>query len=88
MEDSRLFGTPLSTRHKLSKDDDSKEVNQTTYRSMISKLQYFVHVRLNIELQVGIVAIFLANPRESFDAIKRILRYLKGTKDYGLWYKK
>ena len=27
MEHSRLFGTPMSTRHKLSKDDDSKEVN-------------------------------------------------------------
>ena len=27
MEDSRPIGTPMSTRHKLSKDGDSKEVN-------------------------------------------------------------
>ena len=32
MEDSRLVGTPTSTKHKLSKHDDSKEVDQTTYR--------------------------------------------------------
>ena len=38
MEDSRLVGTPMSTRHKLLKNDDSKEVDQTTYISMIRKL--------------------------------------------------
>ena len=32
MEDSRPIGTPVSTRHKLSKIDDSKEVDQTTYK--------------------------------------------------------
>ena len=38
MEDSRPVGTPMSTRHKLSKNDDSKEVDHTKYRSMIGKL--------------------------------------------------
>ena len=62
MEDSRPIGTPMSTRHKLSKDDDSKEVDQTTYRSMIGKLQYVMHTRSNIELAVGMVVIFSADP--------------------------
>ena len=39
MEDSRPVETPMSTRHKLSKDDDSKVVDQTTYKSMIGKLK-------------------------------------------------
>ena len=30
MEDSRTIGTPISIGHKLSKNDDSKEVDQTT----------------------------------------------------------
>ena len=38
MEDSRPVGTPMSTGHKLSKNGDSKEVDQTTYISMIGKL--------------------------------------------------
>ena len=38
MEDSRLVGTPMSTGHNISKNDDSKEVDQTTYKSMIGKL--------------------------------------------------
>ena len=88
MEDSRLVGTPMSTRHKLSKNDDSKEVDQATYRSMIGKIQYVVHTRPDIALVVGMVARFFANPKENhMMVIKRIMRYLKGTEDYGLWYK-
>ena len=45
MEDWRPVGTPMSIGHKLSKNDDSKEVDYTTYRSMIGKLQYVVHTR-------------------------------------------
>ena len=56
---------------------------------MINKLQYVVHSKPDIALVIGIVAIFFANPKENhMMAIKRIMRYLKGTKDYGLYYKK
>ena len=89
MEDSKLVRTPMSTGHKLSKNDDSKEVNQTTYRCMIGKLQYVVHIRPVIALIVGMVVRLSTNPKENhMKIIKRIMRYLKGTQDYGLWYKK
>ena len=88
MEDSKPIGTPMTNGHKLSKNDDSKEVDQTTYRSMIEKLQYVVYTRHNIALVVGMVARFLENPKENhMMTIKRIMRYLKVTEDYGLWYK-
>ena len=59
------------------------------YRSMIGKLQYVVHSRPDIALTIGIVAIFSTNPRENhLMAIKRIMRYLKGTEEYDLYYKK
>ena len=74
MEDSRLVGTPMSIGHKLSINDDSKEVDQTTYRSMIGKLLYVVHTRLNIALAVGMVERFSKNLRENhMMAIKRII---------------
>ena len=57
--------------------------------SMIGKLQYVVHSRTNIALSIGIVAIFSTNPKEThLMVVKRIMRYLKGTKNYGLYYKK
>ena len=88
MEDSKPVGTPMCTGLKLTKDDESKEVDQTLYRSMIGKLQYVVHTRPDIALEVGIVARLSAKLKEiHMMAVKRILRYLKGTEDYGLWYK-
>lgn len=75
MEDYKPVGTPMCTRLKLTKDDESKEVDQTLYRSMIGKLQYVVHTRLYIALVVGIVARFSAKPKENhMMAIKRIMR--------------
>ena len=53
----------MSTRGKLSKNDDSKDLNQTTYRSMIGKIQYVVHTRSYIAFADGIVARFPANPK-------------------------
>ena len=35
----------MCTGLKLTKEDESKEVDQTLYRSMIEKLQYVVHTR-------------------------------------------
>ena len=38
LEDSKSVRTPMVIGHKLSKNDDSAEVNQIFYRSMIGKL--------------------------------------------------
>ena len=85
MEDCKPVGTPMCTRLKLTKEDESKEVDQTLYRSMIGKLKYVVHTRPDIALAVGIVERFLEKPKENhMMEIKRIMRYLKGTEEYGL----
>lgn len=79
----------MTTNCKLSKNDESASVDETLYRSMIGKLQYVVHSRLDIAHAVGIVARFSADPKEThMTAIKRIFKYLKGTEDYGLVYQK
>jgi hypothetical protein len=40
MEDFKPVGTPMVTGCKLSKDDDSPDVDQSSYRSMIGSLLY------------------------------------------------
>jgi hypothetical protein len=88
LEDSKLVSTPMVIGHKLSKNDDSAKVNQTLYRSMIGKLSYIVHSRPDIALSIGIVARLFANPRENhLMVVKRIMRYLKGIEECGLYYK-
>ena len=79
----------MITGCKLSLQDTSKDVDQRLYRSMIGSLLYVIASRPDVMLAVGQVARFQAAPKEShIIAVKRILRYLKGTTEYGLWYPK
>jgi hypothetical protein len=87
MEDSKLVGTPMVTGCKLSKDDDSPDVDQISYRSMIGNLLYIIASRTDIMHAIGMVGRFQSAPKQShLQAVKRIFRYLKETMTYGLWY--
>ena len=89
MEDSKPVGMPMETKCKLNKDDQSPEVDQKSYRSMIGSLLYLTTSRPNIMQVVGMVGRYQSAPKQSrFSAAKQILRYLKSTMDYGLWYPK
>ena len=79
----------MITGCKLSKDDESKEVDQRLYRSMIGSLLYVTASRPYVMQVVGQVARFQAAPKEThIITVKRIFRYLKGTMDFGLRYPK
>jgi hypothetical protein len=80
MEDCKPVITPIQTSCKLSKDDDSKSTDQRKYMSMIGSLLYVTKSRPDVMQAVGQVAHVLA--------VKRIFIYLKGTKEFGLWYPK
>jgi hypothetical protein len=55
MEDSKPVGTPMVTGCKLSKDHDSPNVDQSSYRSMIGNLLYITASRPDIMHVVGMV---------------------------------
>jgi hypothetical protein len=87
MEDSTPMSTPMVTGCKLSKDDDSPDVDQSSYRSMIGSLLYITKSRLDIMHVVGMVGRYQSAPKHShLIAVKIIFKYLKGTMNYGLWY--
>ena len=89
MEDCKPVSTPMITGFKLSKEDESKEVDQSLYRSMIGSLLYVTTSRLDVMQVVGQVERFQAAPTEThIIAVKRIFKYIKGTMDFGLWYPK
>jgi hypothetical protein len=87
MEDSKHVGTPMVTGCKLRKDDDSPDVDQGSYRSMIGSLLYITASRPEIMHVVGMVGRYQDAPKQShLQAIKRIFKYLKEIMPYGLWY--
>ncbi|KAK0586597.1 hypothetical protein LWI29_009370 [Acer saccharum] len=87
LENGKDFETPMSTTLKLDKDEKGKSVDQSLYRSMIGSLLYLTASRPDICFSVGLCARFQANPKEShLKAVKRIIRYIKGTHSLGLFY--
>ncbi|CAH9114563.1 unnamed protein product [Cuscuta europaea] len=86
-ENSTPVKTPMTPACKLDTDPSGKSVNVTTYRGMIGSLLYLTSSRPAIMFATCLCAHFQANPKEShLLAMKRILRYLKGTPNLGLWY--
>jgi hypothetical protein len=80
MEYCKPITTPMKTSCKLRKDDDSKSTDQRKYRSMIGILLYVIVSIPNVMQEVGKVARFQEEPKESHVlVVKRIFRYLKGT---------
>jgi hypothetical protein len=89
MEDCKLVTTPMKTSCKLSKDDDSKSIDQRKYISMIGSLLYVTTSKPYVMQVVGHVARFQEAPKESHVLeVKWIFKYLKGAKEFGLWYPK
>ncbi|XP_030923909.1 secreted RxLR effector protein 161-like [Quercus lobata] len=87
LDSKKHASTPMSSLVKLSSDLAGVEVDPTLYKSMIGSLLYLTASRLDIAFSVGVCAHFQAAPKEShMTAVKRIIRYVNGTSDCGIWY--
>jgi len=72
--------TPMCSSLSLDKDELGKAIDNKLYGSMIGSLLYLIASRPNIMSSVYLCARFQSIPKEShLKAVKRILRYLKGT---------
>jgi hypothetical protein len=84
MEDSKPVGTPMVTGCKLSKDDDSPDVDQSSYRSMIGSLLYITASRLDIMHVVGMVGRYQSAPKqESFASCQKDIQIFERNNE--LW---
>ena len=94
--DAKPIGVPLQPHVRLSKDDCRKDddvinyMKNVPYASACGSLMYaMVATRPDIAHAVKVVSRFMVNPdRAHYEAIKSILRYLKGTKGKWLCYGK
>ncbi|KAK6160530.1 hypothetical protein DH2020_003911 [Rehmannia glutinosa] len=89
MEEKSSVKIQMNTSVKMYMDADTKAVDQTRYRALIGSLLYLTASRPDITFAVGVCARFQSAPKEShMTAAKKILRYLKGCQEVGLWYPK
>ena len=81
--------TPMVANAKLTNDPSGESVDVTLYRSMIGCLLYLTASRLDIAFSVGVCSKYQSNPKiPHLNAVKRIIKYVGGTCDYGLFYSK
>ncbi|CAM8972742.1 unnamed protein product [Rhodiola kirilowii] len=94
MQDAKPSKIPLGNQITLSIRDSPKDqeerdyMQKTPYASAIGSLMYaMVCTRPDIAHAVGVVSRFMGNPKKKhWEAVKRILRYLKGTTEHALCF--
>jgi hypothetical protein len=96
MQECKGVTSPLVPGRKLSKEmepqspEEKAEMANVPYRSAVGSIMYLmVSTRPDLAAAIGVLSRFLTNPgKEHWDAVKRVLRYLKQTAGYALEFKK
>ena len=93
---AKPMSTPLASHFWLSKDQSSSTkqgliyMAEVSYASTIGSLMYVMAcTRSNIAYAIGVVSRYMSNPgKQHWEAVKWILRYLRGTTGLALYFRK
>jgi histone deacetylase 1/2 len=91
MHTCKAMNTPMASTEKLSIEQGSvlEQEDATKYRSVVGGLQYLAMTRPDISFAVNKVCQFLHAPTtDHWTAVKRILRYIKGSCNLGIKIRK
>ncbi|XP_063939719.1 uncharacterized mitochondrial protein AtMg00810-like [Daucus carota subsp. sativus] len=87
MDNCQPTSTPISCGTKLSNFDGSAKIDPSLFRSLVGSLRYLTCTRPDILYGVGLISRYMETPTIThMKMAKRILRYVKGTPEYGLTY--
>ena len=71
------------------KEEESPKTDGKTYKSLVGSLLYLTATRPDIVFVVNYISRFLQSPNQIyFVAAKRVLRYVKGTLEFGMHFVK
>ncbi|KMQ85293.1 retrovirus-related pol polyprotein from transposon tnt 1-94, partial [Lasius niger] len=96
MQDSNPVRTPLDTNVKLSKDqeanteEEKRKMSKVPYREALGSSMYVCQgIQPDIAHAISLLSQFSGNPGKiHWTALKRLFRYLKGTLNYKLQFRK
>jgi len=80
--------TPLPGNWRKEDATSGEVVDATVYQKLVGSLMYLVNMRPYICYEVNQLSQVMVKPTKLFWKVgKHVLRYLKGTYEYGLWYR-
>jgi hypothetical protein len=87
MLECKSMNTPMEEKLKLLVNTSSELIDSTLYRQIIGLLMYLMNTRPDICFFVNTLSQFLVEPKHVHLVVaKHVMRYLKGTLDYGFIY--
>lgn len=87
MEECNSVKNPMVQGQKLTKEGAGAEVNSTGFKQLVGSLRYLTVTRPDIMFAVNLVSRYMEHPTEQhLLSAKRILRYVKGTSEFGIQY--
>ncbi|KAL1190679.1 Retrovirus-related Pol polyprotein from transposon RE1 [Cardamine amara subsp. amara] len=89
MENFNGVFNPMIPGSKIDMDEGGERVDDTYYKRIIGSLMYITATRPDLQFVVSFLSRYMSKPTMlHLQAAKRVLRYLKGTMDFGIWYEK
>ena len=96
MDQAKQVATPIGAHFKLKSGtekelkDQAEYMSKIPYQSAVGSVMYaMVGTRLDLAYAVGLISRFMSKPlKEHWQAVKWVLRYIKGTVNTRLSYKK
>jgi len=89
MERCNEAAVPVLPGLKLTEEKEAEVVDGTLYKQIVGSLRFLCNSRPDLSFGVGLISRFMHDPRTPhMAAAKHILRYLKGTTDWGIFFPK
>ncbi|XP_019093329.1 PREDICTED: uncharacterized protein LOC109129522 [Camelina sativa] len=89
MQDAKPVLTPMSSSSQLTVLSGTPLADAKEYRMVVGSLQYLAFTRLDIAFPVNRLSQFMHRPTNlHWQAVKRVLRYLAGTRSHGIFLRR
>src|SRR4051812_37683952 len=86
MTGCKVASTLVEQNQKLSVEGGDP-VNKERYQKLVGRLLHLLHTRPDISHAVSLVSRYMHDPRtQHMEASMRVLRYLKGSSEKGIWF--
>ena len=89
MEESKAVRSPIVPGCKMYRDEDGDRIDETLYKQIVGSFMYLTATRPDMMFVVSLISRYMSRPTElHMKVAKRALRYLKGSINYGIFYKR